>query len=188
VLGACRGAQRAAPSVQVLPRADVSGGTSAPTSAPASPASPASDEPSIDKGWIRMHTHPGRVEATSQEAALAATRVAAAQALVELTSVVEECSSAGGHHAFFEPVGAPPRRFTIAHLGGHGIRLPLEDGTLSVETRLYVAGLEVHDAPSRLGNAAAWCLDAAPSFDASIVSLVPVRSQKEGLRLLEPDR
>lgn len=178
-LCAC-GAKRAPPASE--PRevavANVDGGAGAIATTDAD--APKRAEPPPDPaGWQTVDFETGRVDYVGRDKALAAIRLAPVRVLVRLTAIVEECSSMGGTHVFFEAALSKELPFRTAHLGGHGAHVgPLQG------MELFVAAVETHP-PASFGNGRGWCLEKAPRYDADVIALVPVRSDAEGMRLLE---
>lgn len=152
---------------------------------PSLDAGPAkSDEPPIDAGWITADYKTGRVDYVGREKAIAALGQGNTRVLVRVSKILEECSSVGGTHAFFEPAYAKESPFAAAHFGGHGSHLVHAKGSLfGDEKQLYLASVETHT-PSSFGNGRGWCLEQAPRYDADVLAIIPVRSEGEGMRLL----
>ncbi len=134
--------------------------------------------PPLPQGWQTVDFKTGRVDHVGRDKAIEAIKLAPVHALVRVASVIEECSSAGGTHVFVEPAFSKEPPFRTAHLGGHGAHVGPFQGM-----DLFVAGLETHP-PGSFGNGRGWCLEKAPSYDADVVAIVPVRSEGEGMRLL----
>lgn len=153
--------------------------TPSPDAGPAKPS-----EPPIDAGWITVDYKTGRSEYVGREKAIAAAKEGNTRVLARISKVVEECSSMGGSHVFFEPAFTKESPFATAHFGGHGIRLVHAKGSLlGDEKQLFVISVETHPASS-FGNGRGWCLESAPRYDADVLAIIPVRSEGEGMRLL----
>ena len=136
------------------------------------------EAPPLPDGWQTVDFKTGRVDHVGRDKALEAIKQTPVRVLVKVASIIEECSSAGGTHVFFEPAFSKELPFRTAHLGGHGAHVgPLQG------MELFVAGVETHP-PGSFGNGRGWCLEKAPAYDADVVAMVPVRSEAEGMRLL----
>ena len=147
--------------------------------ATAGDAAATTDEPPpLEAGWVTGDDKTGRIDYVGRDKALAQMRRAKLRVLVKVSAHIEECSSMGGAHVFFVPAREGERPFSIAHLGGHGAHILLG------KEPLYVASIETHP-PGSFGNGRGWCLEEAPSYDGTVLAIVPVRSEDEGLRLLE---
>lgn len=154
------------------------------TPTPDAGAAKPSELPGLDMGWITTDYKTGRNEYVEREKVIAAMRQGNTRVLVKITKVIEECSSVGGSHAFFEVAYSKELAFRTAHFGGHGSHLVHAKGSLfGDERQLYVASVETHP-PSSFGNGRGWCLENAPPYDADILAILPVRSEGEGMRLL----
>jgi hypothetical protein len=164
--------------------AKVDGGAELET-APSPDSGSAKSEPlGLDMGWVTIDYKTGRSEYVEREKVVAALRQGSTRALVRITKVLEECSSVGGSHAFFEVAFSKEMPFRTAHFGGHGSHLVHAKGSLfGDEKQLYVASVETHT-PSSFGNGRGWCLENAPPYDADVLAILPVRSEGEGMRLL----
>lgn len=142
------------------------------------------EEPPIDAGWITTDYKTGRQEYVGREKALAAMKSGNTRVLVRITKIIEECSSMGGSHVYFEPAFSKESPFAVAHFGGHGTRLVHAKGSIfGDEKQLFVISVETHPSSS-FGNGRGWCLENAPRYDADVLAIVPVRSEGEGMRLL----
>lgn len=142
-------------------------------------AAPAHEDAApLPAGWQTVDFKTGRVDYVGRGAALAGMKQAPVRVLVKIAAIVEECSSTGGTHVFFEVAFSKELPFRTAHLGGHGTHVGPFQGM-----ELFVAGVEPHP-PGSFGNGRGFCLEEAPSFDADVVAIVPVRSEGEGMRLL----
>jgi hypothetical protein len=141
-------------------------------------------EPPIDSGWITTDYKSGRNEYVPRETVLAALKEGSTRVLVRITKILEECSSVGGSHVFFEPAFSKESPFSFAHFGGHGSHLVHAKGSLfGDEKQLFVVSVETHS-PSSFGNGRGWCLENAPRYDADVLAILPVRSEGAGMRLL----
>lgn len=153
--------------------------TPSPDAGPSKPT-----EPPIDAGWITTNYQTGRADYVGREKALVAIKEGKTRVLVRITKIIEECSSMGGTHVFFEPAFSKESPFATAHFGGHGIRFVHAKGSIfGDEKQLFVASVETHP-PSSFGNGRGWCLEKAPRYDADVLAVIPVRSEGEGMRLL----
>lgn len=142
------------------------------------------EEPPIDAGWITVDYKTGRSEYVKREKALAALKQGNTRVLARITKILEECSSVGGSHVFFEPAFSKESPFATAHFGGHGSHLVHAKGSLfGDEHQLFVISVETHP-PSSFGNGRGFCLEDAPRYDADVLAILPVRSEGEGMRLL----
>jgi hypothetical protein len=170
------------PKDVAVSKVDAGGELETTPSPDAGPAKPS--EPPIDAGWITVDYKTGRSEYVGREKALAALREGNMRVLVRITKIIEECSSMGGSHVFFEPAFSKESPFGTAHFGGHGAHLVHAKGTLfGDEKQLFVISVETHP-PSSFGNGRGWCLESAPRYDADVLAILPVRSEGEGMRLL----
>ena len=163
-------------------KVDAGGGIETTGSGDAGPEKPS--EPPIDAGWVTVDYKTGRSEYVDRAKALAALKQGNTRVLARITKIVEECSSMGGSHVFFEPAFAKESPFATAHFGGHGSHLVHSKGSLfGDDKQLYVISVETHP-PSSFGNGRGWCLEDAPRYDADVLAIIPVRSEGEGMRLL----
>ena len=139
-------------------------------------ASPTGEDAPLEAGWVTTDYQRGLVEYVGHDRALDVIKKHPTRVLAKVGQLVEECSSTGGSHAFFEVAFSKELAFQKAHLGGHGSHFLID------KNKLYVMAVETHT-PSTLGGKG-WCIEGAPRYDADVVALVPVRSEGEGMRLL----
>jgi hypothetical protein len=130
--------------------------------------------PSSGEGWLRAEGQLGPKHVDRAEA-LAAMKEATHRALLVHDEQIEECSGAGGSHAFFtmaEPANG------VIHFGGHGAFLinAFQKG------ELWVASYEKLPQPESVKNAG-WCVPDR-TIDGRAIAMVPVASREEGERLL----
>lgn len=154
-------------------------GKSAPKQAPRAPKSTA-------QGWLRtLAQHdPQYTERPAVIDAMKAGRKKDRLAilLVSVDAKIEECSSAGGSHAFFvvlEPA-LSAEEMPVVHFGGHGTMLMHAFGERG---QLWVAAVDIANQPYSSKNDG-WCIpDRVVHGEAS--AMVPVATREEGRQLIE---
>ncbi len=102
--------------------------------------------------------------------------------LVSVDAKIEECSSAGGSHAFFvvlEPA-LSAEEMPVVHFGGHGTMLMHAFGERG---QLWVAAVDIANQPYSSKNDG-WCIpDRVVHGEAS--AMVPVATREEGRQLID---
>jgi hypothetical protein len=171
-----------APKDVAVAKVDGGGELETTPSPDAGPTKPS--EPPIESGWITVDYKTGRSEYVEREKVLTALKEGNTRVLARISKIIEECSSVGGSHVFFEPAFSKESPFATAHFGGHGAHLVHAKGSIfGDEKQLFVISVETHS-PSSFGNGRGWCLENAPRYDADVLAIIPVRSEGEGMRLL----
>lgn len=152
---------------------------SAPKQAPRGPKSTA-------QGWLRtLAQHDPQY--TERPAVIDAMKTARkkdrlAILLVSVDAKIEECSSAGGSHAFLvvlEPA-LSAEEMPVVHFGGHGTMLMHAFGEYG---QLWVAAVDIANQPYSSKNDG-WCIpDRVVHGEAS--AMVPVATREEGRQLID---
>jgi hypothetical protein len=135
----------------------------------------------VDAGPLALPLCP-RADAGPVPSGAAAVRAASVIALARLKSSAEECSDLGGAHLTFNPVQvacgpAGARALGPARLGGHGFRDAHPLGSWAV------VGVDP-SRPVAAGGEPGWCLEGLPAADSTVVGVVWVASEAEGLAWL----